>query len=62
MSRYDYRDPGTDPSYCNGLSAEPDEPIDLLCFWCNRRLVELDCQPYCSPLCAVQAAVDSEDN
>lgn len=23
-SRYDYRDPGTDPAYCNGLS--PDEP------------------------------------
>ncbi len=22
MSRYDYQDPGTDPNYCNGLSAD----------------------------------------
>ncbi len=26
MSRYDYRDPGTDPAYCDGLQAE--DPID----------------------------------
>ncbi len=24
MSRYDYRDPGTDPAYCDGLQAEDD--------------------------------------
>ena len=26
MSRYDLRDPGTDPDYCDGLA--PDEPED----------------------------------
>jgi hypothetical protein len=25
MSKYDYRDPGTDPDYCNALSPSPDD-------------------------------------
>jgi len=25
MSRYDYRDPGQDPEYCNPLTPEPDD-------------------------------------
>lgn len=28
MSRFDYRDPGTDPAYCDGLAPEPDPPED----------------------------------
>ena len=41
---------------------EPEEEVtDMRCFWCDRALIEVDCQPYCSPLCAVHAAVDSED-
>lgn len=27
-SRFDYRDPGTDPAYCDALSPEPDEEQD----------------------------------
>ena len=28
MSRFDYRDPGTDPDYCNPLAPEPDDDRD----------------------------------
>lgn len=27
MSRYDYRDPGTDPAYCDGLRADDDTDV-----------------------------------
>ncbi len=37
-------------------------PAVPLCLWCDRPCVSPDHDPYCSPLCAVQAAVDSEDN
>lgn len=29
MSRYDYPDPGTDPAYCDGISAHPDEDREV---------------------------------
>lgn len=49
MSRYDYRDPGTDPLYCDGLQPDdmPDDQEDTMQFgdwfdipedsWCAER-------------------------
>lgn len=56
MSRFDYADPGTDPAYCDGLSAEP-EPV-FECVWCNSQVMEGDDDthyPYCSDHCAINA-------
>lgn len=62
-SRYDYPDPGSDPEYCNDLTS--DEGNEDFCLWCNAWFNLIPPQgaswPYCSPLCAAQAAVDSED-
>lgn len=34
MSRFDYRDPGTDPAYCDGLSEPPEPEVPCLtCGW-----------------------------
>lgn len=66
-SRYDYPDPGQDPEYCNGLAPEPEEWYGEVCEWCSeplphvRDVVVIDeYWPYCSSLCATQAAADSE--
>jgi hypothetical protein len=32
-SKYDYRDPGTDPEYCNGLAPEPETTYE--CWNCG---------------------------
>ena len=56
MSRYDYQDPGTDPVYCDGCSEMP--PDD--CLWCNQPFEAPEDYPYCSALCAAQAADEDE--
>lgn len=57
MSRYDYRDPGTDPAYCNGLSIEP-----LECILCGNLEDDDTHAPYCSASCARQADGESEED
>lgn len=65
MSRYDYRDPATDPAYCDGLA--PDEPVDEpdgpTCTYCSAPIPWLDNnEPYCSALCACYAARDNQED
>ena len=75
MSRYDYRDPGEDPRYCDGLSAEPGceecgrEPCicgadmrdSFFCVWCGRESEDQSTYPYCSEICDIDAANDEPD-
>lgn len=60
-SRYDYPDLGSDPAYCDGLGADPPDP--LYCAWCDAIYGDTtsfhpttDYDPYCSRLCAISAA------
>lgn len=63
MSRYDYRDPGTDPAYCDGLAPDLDEPEGPRCIYCGELIPWLDNnEPYCSALCACYAMRDNEDD
>lgn len=59
MSRYDYRDPSTDPARGDALS-EP--PPDFDCIYCGN--IEQDCThwPYCSSRCAAQAEGESDED
>ncbi len=60
-SRYDQ--PDERPYESEGLSITVDVEC-CLCLWCGALFAEAesDSLPYCSPLCATQAAVDSEEN
>ena len=66
-SKYDYPDPGSDPEYCDGLAADDWRDGGLsVCLWCGQEFIydipeERD-YPYCSPLCATQASVDSQED
>ncbi len=59
MSRYDYRDPGQDSEYCDGLAPEIET-----CDYCGRELPHHQAHyPYCSHACSIDAQTDStEDN
>ena len=65
MSKYDYRDPGTDPAYCDGLATENDERLtdestaDMdVCAWCNEPYTNREYYPYCSSQCGLYAERD----
>lgn len=59
MSRFDPRDPGTDPEYCRGLSgahrSEKKKPMRF-CPTCKtwKRFDDPTLLPYCSPGCRMQ--------
>lgn len=39
MSRFDRRDPGEDPDYCDGLGrVEPLWPTEVLCAYCDHSM------------------------
>ena len=43
-----------------GICLSPDEPPEYeTCIWCTERYTDRACDPYCSPLCVVHAAMDS---
>lgn len=56
MSTFDYPDPGTDDTYCNGLSEPPDGPQ---CRYCGDPMpLAYAHEAYCSSLCASYAEHD----
>lgn len=59
MSRYDYRDPGTDPTYCDRLAPEPE--LGYVCVYCGQWFEGTDDDPYCSALCGRYAMMDDEE-
>ena len=59
MSRYDYRDPGQDPAYCDGLS---DPPESYTCGWCGVSYLDRAEYPYCSTQCALEAERDDRES
>lgn len=59
MSKFDYRDPGTDPAYCDGLS---DEPPDFDCLVCGNIEVDNTHFPYCSVSCERQAVEENDED
>lgn len=62
MSKFDYRDPGTDARYCNGLSPYPAAPDDAeCCAWCGDILPDDKHYPYCCSLCGIHAEQDSAE-
>jgi len=67
-SRYDYRDPGTDPTYCDGLAPDEDTPLadyadtdGPFCLWCDRPLPEGQTD-YCDAICVIQAERDNRED
>lgn len=57
-SKFEYPDPGTDPAYCDGLTAfDDDAPEPPRCLWCGEPID--DAYAYCSALCACYAERDS---
>jgi len=72
MSQFDQQDPGTDPTYCDRISAacpgpdcacpdckaarEIDPPV---CPMCGRPLDPTSSSDYCSSFCALDAARES---
>lgn len=59
MSRYDYRDPGDDPVYCDAHSEERDS---FYCQWCGSESDDGMYWPYCSQACVDAADRFSEEN
>lgn len=63
MSTYDYRDPGTDPAYCEGLAAEDEQPI--YCEYCSTEVDADVCDmahaPFCSAVCAINAQAEDDE-
>lgn len=77
-SRFDRRDPGQDPAYCDGLAASDDgawdaEHSDVLDaqLFCEPdsptcywcgQPMADDSSPYCDAICAIQAEKDSRED
>lgn len=53
-------DPGTDPKYCDSISAEPDDEIRFQCLYCGVWTKDERYWPMCSPECVSATARDTE--
>ena len=61
MSRFDRRDPGQDPEYCDGLEAAEPEPVHF-CPWCNEPLPCSWSESYCSLVCMIAAECENQED
>jgi hypothetical protein len=59
-SKFDYRDPGTDARYCDGISDEGLEEYPV-CRFCGQPLGTDPTDYYCDALCEQRAIQESED-